>query len=187
MKDISEHQPNLVKQQSNWQRWIVGCSVAVVVIGSLGAFFAVRRDSDILIPLVRAGVLGWAAPYSNTIARVSEKAALPQISVQQLKQVVDSKDPNYLLLDVRTAEEFKVSHIPGGTLVPVDGLDEAAFVDKVKSMLKGRKLIAYCTSGHRSAQALVKLKHAGINGTQVTGGIKAWTQEVDPSLPRNNW
>lgn len=187
MKDISEHQPNVVKQQSNWQQWIIGCSVAVVVLGSLGTFFAVRRDSDILIPLVRVGILGWAAPYSHTIASVSEKAALPQISVQQLKQVVDSKDPNYLLLDVRTPEEFKVSHIPEATLVSVDGLDEAAFVDKVKSMIQGRKLIAYCTSGHRSAQALVKLKHAGINGTQVTGGIKAWTQEIDPSLPRNNW
>lgn len=187
MKDISEHQSNLVKPHSNRQRWMIGCGVAVV-LGSLGAFLAVRYNPDLLVPLIRAGVpLAWASPYSHTIAIATEHAAIPQISVQQLKQLVERKDSNYLLLDVRTPEEFKLSHIPGATLVPVDQLDKAAFVDKVKSSLKGRKLIAYCTTGHRSTQALTELKHAGINGTQVTGGIKAWTQQIDPSLPRNNW
>ena len=187
MKDISKPQSNLVKPHSTQQRWMVGCGVAVV-LGSLGAFLAVRYNPDLLVPLIRAGVpLAWASPYSHTIATANEHAAIPQISVQQLKQLIDSKDSNYLLLDVRTSEEFKLSHIPGATLLPVDRLDKAVFVDKVKSLLNGRKLIAYCTSGHRSTQALAELKHAGINGTQVTGGIKAWTEQIDPSLPRNNW
>ena len=54
-------------------------------------------------------------------------------------------------------------------------------------MLKGRQLVAYCTSGKRSARALVLLQHAGIKGTKVQGGIKAWTEEINPSLPRNGW
>jgi adenylyltransferase/sulfurtransferase len=193
MNNISEYQPTLAKHNKNKKRWLIGGGVAVA-LGTVGAFFAVRHDSDILIPIVRAGVpLEWASPYSHTLASVNERAALPYISVQQLKQLIDSKASDYVLVDVRTPKEFQLSHIPGATLVAADDMEQAAFINKIQSLLKGKqgsqtpRLIVYCTSGHRSATALVKLKQAGIKGIQVKGGIKAWTQEINPSLPRNNW
>ncbi|MHC5612762.1 MAG: rhodanese-like domain-containing protein, partial [Nostoc sp.] len=54
---------------------------------------------------------------------------------------------------------------------------------KVKEILNGHRLIAHCKMGGRSAKALAILKEAGIVGTNVKGGITAWSREIDPSVP----
>ena len=187
MKDISEYQPALAKQPSKKQPWLIGCGVAVV-LATVGTYLVLRHNPDLLIPVVRAGVpLGWASDYSGIVSHATKRAALPQMNVQELKQLIDSKAKDYVLLDVRTSKEFQLSHIPGATLIPVEDIEQGPGIDKVKSMLNGRRLIVYCTSGHRSGNALVRLEEKGIKGTQITGGIKAWTEQIDPSLPRNNW
>ncbi|MEO0406045.1 MAG: rhodanese-like domain-containing protein, partial [Cyanobacteria bacterium P01_A01_bin.135] len=56
-------------------------------------------------------------------------------------------------------------------------------VAKVKELVNGHKVIAHCKMGGRSAKALAILKDAGIEGTNVKGGILAWSQEIDPSVP----
>ena len=54
---------------------------------------------------------------------------------------------------------------------------------KLQGMLNGHKLVAHCKMGGRSAKALAILKEAGIEGTNVKGGILAWSKEIDPSVP----
>jgi len=51
-------------------------------------------------------------------------------------------------------------------------------------VLNGHRLIAHCKMGGRSAKALSILKEAGISGTNVKGGITAWSEEVDSSVPK---
>ena len=51
-------------------------------------------------------------------------------------------------------------------------------------LVNGHKLIAHCKMGGRSAKALSILKEAGIEGTNVTGGILAWSREIDTSIPQ---
>jgi Rhodanese-related sulfurtransferase len=53
----------------------------------------------------------------------------------------------------------------------------------VKERLNGHRLIAHCKSGMRSVKALGILKEAGISGTNLKGGIQAWSREIDSSVP----
>lgn len=119
-------------------------------------------------------------------AAAAEKAAADTISemtVTELKQLLDSGRDDYLLLDVRNPHEFEIGRIPGSVLIPLPDIENGSGVAKVKELLNGHQLIAHCKSGMRSAKALAILKEAGISGTNVKGGILAWSREVDPSIP----
>jgi len=187
MKDISEFPSTFTKPHTKKPLLLIGGGAAVAV-GAVAAALAVGHNPDLLIPAIKAGVpLRWASPYSGVVKSAVKRADTPQISAQELKQLIDNKATDYLLLDVRTPEEYKLSKIPGSVNVPLTEIQQGAGIDKVKSMLKGRRLIAYCTHGYRSGAALVKLQDAGVAGTQYSGGIKEWTEKIDPSLPRNNW
>lgn len=187
MKDISAHPPTSAKSISKKQIWLVGGSLAVTV-GTVAAALTVAHKPDLLIPVINAGVpLKLLAPYSNVVNFAVKRAETPQINSQALKQLIDSKATDYMLLDVRTPEEYKISKIPGAVNVPLTEIEQGRGIDKVKSQLQGRRLIAYCTHGYRSGVALVKLQDAGVRGTQYSGGIQEWTKEIDPSLPPNGW
>ena len=56
-------------------------------------------------------------------------------------------------------------------------------INKVKELTNGHRLIVHCKLGGRSAKALNILKDAGIEGTNVKGGIIAWSKEIDSSIP----
>lgn len=187
MKDISVNPPTSTRSFSKKQMWLAGGGLAVTV-GTVAAALTVSHKPDLLIPVINAGVpLKWAAPYSNAVKFAVKRAETPQITSQELKKLIDSKTTDYMLLDVRTPEEYKLSKIPGAVNVPITELEQGRGIDKVKSQLQGRKLIAYCTHGYRSGVALVKLQDAGVRGTQYSGGMEGWTKEIDPSLPRNGW
>ena len=54
----------------------------------------------------------------------------------------------------------------------------------MRQLAAGKRLYAHCKLGGRSAKALIALKRHGIEGINVAGGIDAWSQEVDASVPR---
>jgi sulfur-carrier protein adenylyltransferase/sulfurtransferase len=112
-----------------------------------------------------------------------ELAEISEMTVTDLKQVLDSGDDNVLLLDVRNPNEYEIARIPGSVLVPLPDIENGDGVDKVKSLLNGHRLIVHCKMGGRSAKALGILKQHGIEGTNVKGGITAWSKEVDASVP----
>ncbi|MEA5448920.1 molybdopterin-synthase adenylyltransferase MoeB [Leptolyngbya sp. CCNP1308] len=112
-----------------------------------------------------------------------ELADISEMTVTELKQVLDSGADDVLLLDVRNPNEYEIARIPGSVLVPLPDIENGDGVDKVKSLLNGHRLIVHCKLGGRSAKALGILKQHGIEGTNVKGGITAWSQEVDASVP----
>jgi sulfur-carrier protein adenylyltransferase/sulfurtransferase len=112
-----------------------------------------------------------------------KQMAISEMTVQELKQLLDSGKSDFLLLDVRNPHEYEIAQIPGSVLVPLPDIENGDGVAKVKEMLNGHRLIAHCKSGMRSAKALGILKDAGIEGTNLTGGILAWSKEIDPSVP----
>ncbi|MBE9159258.1 molybdopterin-synthase adenylyltransferase MoeB [Nodosilinea sp. LEGE 06152] len=112
-----------------------------------------------------------------------ELADISEMTVTELKQVLESGDDNVLLLDVRNPNEYEIARIPGSVLVPLPDIENGDGVDKVKSLANGHRLIVHCKMGGRSAKALGILKQHGIEGTNVKGGITAWSKEVDPSVP----
>ncbi|GAB4302114.1 MAG: molybdopterin-synthase adenylyltransferase MoeB [Geminocystis sp.] len=117
----------------------------------------------------------------------SEKAQeeLPEITVQELKFLLESHPHDYVLIDVRNPNEHEIARIPGSVLVPLSDIESGEGVQKIRELVdvKGHRLIAHCKMGGRSTKALQILKEAGIEGINVKGGILAWSQEVDPSVP----
>lgn len=112
------------------------------------------------------------------------KMDIPEMTVQDLKQLLDSGADDFVLLDVRNPNEYEIAKISGSVLVPLPDIEQGAGVTKVKELINGHRLIAHCKMGGRSAKALGILKENGIEGTNLKGGITAWSQEIDSSVPQ---
>ena len=112
-----------------------------------------------------------------------QQMEMAEMTVTELKQLLDSGADDFVLIDVRNPGEYEIAKIPGAVLVPLPDIESGPGVEKVKQLLNGHRLIAHCKMGGRSAKALGILKQAGIEGTNVKGGITAWSREVDRSVP----
>ncbi|MEQ9672293.1 molybdopterin-synthase adenylyltransferase MoeB [Coleofasciculus sp. G2-EDA-02] len=108
---------------------------------------------------------------------------IQEMTVQELKQLLDSGTKDFVLVDVRNPNEYEIAKIPGAVLVPLPDIEQGSGIETVKQLLNGHRLIAHCKMGGRSAKALGILKAAGIEGINVKGGITAWSREIDPSVP----
>jgi len=100
------------------------------------------------------------------------------IEARQLAEKLDHGEPIHLL-DVREPHELEISHLKGADLIPLGQL--AARLSELDS---ADEMVVFCKSGTRSARALELLASAGFRKVKnLKGGINAWAQEVDPSLP----
>jgi sulfur-carrier protein adenylyltransferase/sulfurtransferase len=104
--------------------------------------------------------------------------ALPEIDVHELQRRMASNKP-FVLLDVREISEYEVARLPGSLLIPLGELPE-----RLGELDPEAPTIVHCKAGGRSAKALALLKEAGFtDACHVKGGINAWSQEIDPSVP----
>ncbi len=104
--------------------------------------------------------------------------AIKELSVQELKRRLDAGE-RLQVLDVREPWEYAIVHLPGSIHIPLGQLAE-----RVQELSPDSDIIAMCKSGGRSRRAAELLAAAGINRVaNLTGGINAWTSEIDPSLP----
>ena len=100
-------------------------------------------------------------------------------TVEELKTLLDQND-GVFILDVREPQEFQICRIPTSTLIPLGDLPQRLVE------LEGRDdMVVHCKSGARSAKAVKLLHEAGFSKTKnLRGGILAWIDRVDPSLPK---
>jgi sulfur-carrier protein adenylyltransferase/sulfurtransferase len=115
-------------------------------------------------------------------AEAAQQSMLTEMTVTELKQLIDSGADDFVLIDVRNPNEYDIAKIPGSILIPLPDIEHGKGIEQVKAALNGHRLIAHCKMGGRSAKALAILKEAGIEGTNVKGGIQAWSREVDSSV-----
>lgn len=111
---------------------------------------------------------------------VAEKPQLEEITAPELKQLLDG-DPNVQLIDVREPFEYEIAQIPNARLIPLgEVLARSAEIDPESTT------VVHCKGGIRSAKAIENLKNAGFTGRLINlkGGIGAWSDEVDPSVPK---
>lgn len=113
----------------------------------------------------------------------AEQQKMTEITVVELKELLDSNANDYILIDVRNPNEYQIAKIPNSVLIPLPDIENGAAIPKIKELVNGYRLIAHCKMGGRSAKALAILKDAGIEGINVKGGISAWSREVDSSVP----
>ncbi|HET8907639.1 MAG TPA: molybdopterin-synthase adenylyltransferase MoeB [Ktedonobacterales bacterium] len=101
------------------------------------------------------------------------------ISPVQLKARLDAGD-NLVLVDVREPNEWEIGRIEGATLIPVNSVTARA-----SELSTADDIVLYCRSGVRSARALASLRELGFRKLwNLRGGILAWANDVDPSLPQ---
>ena len=113
-----------------------------------------------------------------------EAGAVESIGVGELKTLLDAGGDDIVLIDVRMPQEAEIATIPGAVLVPLDQIENGTAIEQVRELAAGKRLYAHCKLGGRSAKALIALKREGIEGINVSGGIDAWSQEIDSSVQR---
>ena len=114
-------------------------------------------------------------PQANAQAAADE---VPEISVQELKKKLDNGG-EVSVLDVREPHEYEVANI-GARLIPLGELPE-----RLIELDKDETFAIHCKTGGRSASAVKLLQQAGFeNVYNVKGGITAWSEEIDPSVPK---
>ena len=113
-----------------------------------------------------------------------EAGAVISISVKELQALLAGDVSGLVLLDVRNPPEVEIAAIPGALLIPLDRIESGEAVEEVRRLAEGKTLYVHCKLGGRSAKALIAFARHGIEGVNVAGGIQAWSQEVDPSVPQ---
>ena len=103
---------------------------------------------------------------------------VPEISPRDLKSRLDRGD-DLFILDVREPHEFQICNL-NGHLIPLGELPR-----RVHELDSSREIVAHCRSGKRSAEAVDFLRKAGFRKIlNLKGGILAWSDDVDPSVPK---
>jgi molybdopterin/thiamine biosynthesis adenylyltransferase/rhodanese-related sulfurtransferase/molybdopterin converting factor small subunit len=101
------------------------------------------------------------------------------VDAVQLKEKLDRGD-QFTLIDVREPHEFQICRIPGSTLIPLGQLP-----NRLSELDPNADIVVHCKSGARSQKAVDLLKQHGFkNARTMTGGILAWSDRVDPTVPK---
>ena len=98
-----------------------------------------------------------------------------QISADEAKEMMDTQS-DYLILDVREADEYQSGHIPGAVLFPVGSIDASSAEQIIPS--KDTLLLVYCRSGNRSKTAASALAELGYTQVYEFGGINDWPYDT---------
>ncbi|GMV67206.1 MAG: hypothetical protein KJ050_16565 [Candidatus Omnitrophica bacterium] len=109
------------------------------------------------------------------------KTMVTQITAADLKKKMDA-DEDFLLLDVREPNEFNIASIPTARLIPLSVIQSR--LGELKG-LEDKEIVVHCKLGGRSMQACQFLESLGFkNMVNLAGGIHAWSDQVDPSVPK---
>jgi sulfur-carrier protein adenylyltransferase/sulfurtransferase len=122
--------------------------------------------------------------YETFCGAVSDEAVVAAqgstIVPRELKKWIDDGE-NIFLVDVREPAEFEIVSIPGATLIPKGEFLNGSALER---MPQDKRIVLYCKSGMRSAEALAIVKGAGFaDAVHVGSGVVGWVNQVDPSLP----
>jgi molybdopterin/thiamine biosynthesis adenylyltransferase/rhodanese-related sulfurtransferase len=119
--------------------------------------------------------------FCGTVSEDAQKAAAGStITASELKEMLDRKD-GIFLVDVREPNEYEIVSIPGAVLIPKGEFLSGAALER---MPQDKRIVLHCKSGQRSAECLAVVKDAGFSdAVHVGGGVLAWINQVDPSLP----
>lgn len=108
------------------------------------------------------------------------KPTMEEITAIELKQRLDQGD-DIQIIDVREPHEYEIGQIPNSTLIPLGQV-----LNRMNEIDPDRETVVHCKMGGRSAKAIDALKRSGFPGKLVNlaGGITAWSNDVDPSVPK---
>jgi adenylyltransferase/sulfurtransferase len=119
--------------------------------------------------------------FCGTVSEDAQKAAAGStITATELKDMLDRQEEIFLV-DVREPNEYEIVSIPGAVLIPKGEFLSGAALELLP---QDKRIVLHCKSGARSAECLAVVKDAGFSdAVHVGGGVLAWINQVDPSLP----
>jgi adenylyltransferase/sulfurtransferase len=105
---------------------------------------------------------------------------MSEITATELKQRIDKGD-DLQIIDVREGDEVAIGTIPSTTHIPLGQI-----INRMSEIDPTRETVVHCKMGGRSARAIMALKQSGFAGSLINlkGGITAWSNEVDPTVPK---
>lgn len=105
---------------------------------------------------------------------------MPEIAATELKQRLDNGE-DIQIVDVREANEVAVARLPNSIHIPL-----AQVLNRMAEIDPARETVVHCKMGVRSAKAIEALQRSGFTGNllNLKGGITAWSNDVDPSVPK---
>src|SRR6186713_2481010 len=105
---------------------------------------------------------------------------MEEITSTELKQRLDNGD-DIQIVDVREDNEFAFCRIPDSIHIPLGQV-----LNRMSEIDPSRETVVHCKMGGRSARAIEALQRSGYSGKllNLTGGITAWSNDVDPSVPK---
>jgi molybdopterin/thiamine biosynthesis adenylyltransferase/rhodanese-related sulfurtransferase/molybdopterin converting factor small subunit len=108
------------------------------------------------------------------------QTTMEEITATELKQRLDNGD-NIQIIDVREPNEYEIAQIPNSKLIPLGQV-----LNRMNEIDPNRETVVHCKMGGRSAKAIDALQRSGFTGhlINLAGGITAWSNEVDPSVPK---
>jgi sulfur-carrier protein adenylyltransferase/sulfurtransferase len=109
-----------------------------------------------------------------------EGPKMEEITVRELKERLERGD-DLQVIDVREPNEYEIARLPGTKLIPLGQV-----TNRMSEIDESRETIVHCKGGVRSGKAIEALTRAGFKGKlfNLKGGIAAWSDEVDPSVPK---
>ena len=119
--------------------------------------------------------------FCGVVSDAASEAALGStITVEELKEMIDS-GKDFELIDVREPNEYEIVSIPGAKLIPKDQILSGQALSQLP---QNKPIVLHCKSGARSAEALAAVQAAGFgDAVHVQGGVLAWANRIDTSLP----
>jgi sulfur-carrier protein adenylyltransferase/sulfurtransferase len=117
--------------------------------------------------------------FCGVVPASAQPAAEGVIDPVEVKQKLD-RGEDFMLIDVREPYEYQIARIPGARLIPLGDLPK-----RLSELNPNGEIVAHCRSGQRSQKAVDLMKQNGFkNVRNMTGGILAWSDKVDPSVPK---
>ena len=106
--------------------------------------------------------------------------AMPEITATELKQRLDNGD-DLQIVDVREDNEVAIAKLPNSIHIPLGQV-----INRMSEIDPSRETVVHCKMGGRSARAIDALKRSGFTGNLINlaGGITAWSNDVDPTVPK---
>lgn len=135
-----------------------------------------KKSAKILIAGIVVGVIVVAAVgIKQHVTADQEGAEYTSITMEDAKEIFQEKG-DYLIVDVRRADEFAEGHIPGAINIANEDIVSS---EPAELPDKDQVIYVYCRSGNRSKQASEKLAAMGYTNIVEFGGILDWTGEVE--------
>lgn len=125
--------------------------------------------------LMMAAVLCLLAACGSKPSNENGGEGFMSITAEEAKEMMES-ETDYVILDVRTQEEYEEGHIPGSVLIP-----DYEIKDRAQEELKDKEqmIFVYCRSGRRSKNAAEELAGMGYKKIREFGGILDWPYEIE--------